>query len=59
MKGSYNLRQNYLLNALPADENERLLAHFELVKLPLGKVLYEPGVKLRYAYFPVTCIATL
>ena len=59
MKASYNLQQNYLLNALSADENERLFPYFELVKLPLGKVLYEPGVKLRYAYFPVTCIVSL
>ncbi len=26
--------------------------------MPLGKVLYESGDKLRYAYFPTTCIVS-
>ncbi|HZP86419.1 MAG TPA: Crp/Fnr family transcriptional regulator [Burkholderiales bacterium] len=52
-------RQNHLLNALPAGEYDRLAAHLELVPLKLGDVLYEPGVRLRYVYFPTTSIVSL
>jgi hypothetical protein len=31
----------------------------ELVLLPISEVLYESGEKLRYAYFPKTCIVAL
>jgi CRP-like cAMP-binding protein len=51
-------RQNYLLNALPAAEYERLFPHLELVPMPLGKVLYESGDELQHAYFPTTCIVS-
>lgn len=54
-----NPLQNYLLNALPVAEYERLLAHLELVEMPLGKVIYEPGGELYYVYFPTTCIVSL
>jgi len=39
-------KQNQILAALPAEEYARLLPHLELVQLPLGKVLYEPGVEM-------------
>jgi len=52
-------RQNHLLDALPAGEYERLAPHLELVPLKLGDVLYEPGVQLRYVYFPTTSIVSL
>jgi CRP-like cAMP-binding protein len=51
--------QNHLLAALPAAEFERLSPHLELVPLPLGDMLYEPGGQLRYAYFPTTAIVSL
>ncbi|MDV6343217.1 Crp/Fnr family transcriptional regulator [Nitrosomonas sp. Is37] len=51
-----NPRQNYLLNALPSTEYERLLPHLELVQMPLGDILYEPGEKLHFVYFPTDCI---
>jgi len=51
-------RQNHLLNALPAAEYERLSPHLEQVPMPLGKVLYEYGDELHYAYFPTTCIVS-
>ena len=51
--------QNHLLAALPAAEFEALAAHLELVKLPLGEMLYEPGGQLRHAYFPTTAIVSL
>ena len=51
--------QNHLLAALPTLEFEPLAEHLELVKLPLGEMLYEPGDQLRYAYFPTTAIVSL
>ena len=51
--------QNHLLDALPSSDYERLAPHLELVPMPLGNVLYESGAKLRYVYFPTTCIVSL
>jgi len=51
--------QNHLLAALPAEEFERLEEHLELVSLPLGQILYEPGQQMSHAYFPVTAIVSL
>lgn len=52
-------KQNHLLAALPTAELEALAAHLELVPLPLGKMLYEPGGQLQHAYFPTTAIVSL
>jgi CRP-like cAMP-binding protein len=52
-------QQNHLLAALPASDYERLAPHLELIPLKLGEVLYEPGVQLRYVYFPTTSIVSL
>ncbi len=51
--------QNHLLAALPAPEFEAIAAHIELVPLPLGQMLYEPGSQMRHAYFPITSIVSL
>lgn len=51
--------QNHLLAALPAAEFAVVAAHLELVPLPLGKMLYEPGGQLPHAYFPTTAIVSL
>lgn len=51
--------QNHLLAALPAAEVERLAPHLELVKLPLGEVIYESGGQLSHAYFPTSAIVSL
>ena len=51
--------QNHLLAALPASEFDRLSPHLELVALPLGQMLYEPGTQLAHAYFPTTAIVSL
>ena len=59
MTDHYDPRQNRLLNVLPETEYERLFPHLELVHMPLGDVLYEPGSQLRHAYFPTTCIVSL
>jgi CRP-like cAMP-binding protein len=54
-----SLASNRLLDALPAVEFERLRPHLELISLPLGRVIYEPGVQLRHALFPTSCILSL
>jgi len=50
---------NCLLAALPDEAQERLFPLLELTKLPLGKVLYDPGDTLRHAYFPTDSIVSL
>jgi CRP-like cAMP-binding protein len=52
-------QQNHLLAALPAQSRERLLPYFELITLPLGKVLYESGDVLQHVYFPTDAIVSL
>src|ERR1700692_3716400 len=59
MSAPHTPHQNHLLEALPKSDYERLAPHLELVPLTLGDVLYEPGVKLRYVYFPTTSIVSL
>jgi CRP-like cAMP-binding protein len=51
--------QNHLFHSIPTIEWERLLPHIEVTELPLGKVLYEPGMKMSHVYFPSTAIVSL
>ena len=51
--------QNHLLDALPAAERARLFPHLELVQMPLGQAVSEPGMIMRHVYFPTTCIVSL
>jgi CRP-like cAMP-binding protein len=57
--GRHSPRQNSLLAALPASDYERLLPDLQLVPLPLGWAVYEPGGKLGYVYFPTDSIISL
>lgn len=50
---------NQLLDALPTPDYDRLVPHLEQTSMKLGEVLYEPGVRLPYVYFPTTCIVSL
>src|ERR1700692_47481 len=59
MSAPHTPHQNHLLDALPKSDYERLAPHLELVPMKLGDALYEPGVKLRYVYFPTTSIISL
>lgn len=59
MTSSHSPSQNYLLASLPADEFESVAESLELIEMPLGKMLYEPGGQLQHAYFPTTCIVSL
>src|SRR5690349_14633265 len=52
-------RDNHILDALPAEERERLFPHLTLVEMPLGMVVYEAGEALRHIYFPTDSIVSL
>lgn len=56
---SCNLSENRLLAALSVEGRERLSPHLEPVTLPLGEVLYEPGGRINYVYFPTASIVSL
>lgn len=51
--------QNDLFKSIPTAEWERLLPHIEPSVMPLGKVLYEPNMKMSHVYFPSTAIVSL
>ena len=59
MSAPHTPHQNHLLDALPKSDYERLVSDLELIPMRLGDVLYEPGVKLLYVYFPTTSIVSL
>ncbi|MFT7266430.1 MAG: CRP-like cAMP-binding protein [Halioglobus sp.] len=59
MPDLHSPRQNHLLDALPAAERERLFPHLELVPMPLGDAVCEPGMVMHHAYFPTTSIISL
>ena len=59
MSSPHSPNQNHLLAALPTEEFERLAPYLELLPMPLGEVLYEPGGQLQHAFFPTTAIVSL
>jgi len=59
MPGPHAPHQNHLLSALPAEERARLLPHLELVPMPLGATVCEPGMTMHHVYFPTTSIVSL
>ena len=59
MAKSHSPLQNHLLAALPPNEFDRLEPSLELVRMPLGQVLYESGGQLLHVYFPITSIVSL
>ena len=52
-------KSNHILDALPPDERERLVAHLEEVAMPLGAVIHETGASQTYVYFPIDCVVSL
>jgi hypothetical protein len=52
-------KKNHILASLPEPEWKEWSPFLELVQMPLGLVLYEPGVKLTHIYFPITAIVSL
>lgn len=49
---------NCLLANLPDELYQRLSVHLELVELPQHKVLYHPGDRFEYAYFPISSVVS-
>jgi CRP-like cAMP-binding protein len=58
-KSAADPKANRLLDALPPSIFGRWQASLEPVDMPLGQVLYEPGVVLSHVYFPTTAIVSL
>lgn len=54
MEGSVSPKSNKLLEILPDKVYADLLPHLELIRIPVGGVLHEPGQILRHAIFPVS-----
>ena len=59
MREPFDPQQNHLLAALHPAERERIFPHLQLVSMPLGEVVYEPGDMLRHVYFPTDSIVSL
>jgi CRP-like cAMP-binding protein len=59
MSTLHSPQQNHLLAALPTADFELFASQLELVAMPLGHMLYEPGSQLRHAYFPTNSIVSL
>lgn len=51
--------QNHLLKAIAKVDFKRLEPYLEPVAMPVGQVLYEPGAKLNYVYFPTTALISI
>jgi CRP-like cAMP-binding protein len=47
------------MGVLSDDERARLIPHLHYTKLSLGDVIYEPGARLDYLYFPTTSVVSL
>lgn len=50
---------NWLLDALPSEDYDRLLSDLEPVTLTLGSVVYESGGQMEHVYFPTTSHVSL
>ena len=59
MKSPINPSENNLLAVLPEAELNRWMSFLEPIDMPLGKVLYESGIKLGYVFFPTTSLVSL
>lgn len=59
MLSPHHPTQNHLLAALPKVDYDSLVAHLELVPMPLGQGLYDSGAEQKYIYFPTTSIVSL
>jgi len=53
------LRANLLLATLSAEAHRRLATSLQTVSLEYGQVLYEPGERIEFVYFPVDSLVSL
>ncbi len=53
------LRSNHLLAAAPPDARQRLAPYLELIHLPFGKVIHEPGDTPTHVILPTDCLVSL
>jgi CRP-like cAMP-binding protein len=51
--------RNHLLARVPPAEIEVLAANLQQVSLRVGDMVYEPGARQQYAYFPTTAVVSL
>jgi CRP-like cAMP-binding protein len=51
--------RNLILCALPPAELGHLLPHLQPVTFSLGQVVYEPGERINYSYFPTDSVISL
>jgi len=54
-----DLLTNRLLAILPADEYAQIQPYVDLVEMPTGRTIYEPGEVPRHVYFPLTGCASV
>lgn len=59
LMGALNVDQNLLLCSLAPAQRELLLPYLEPASLPLGNVVYEPGERVDYCYFPINSVVSL
>jgi CRP-like cAMP-binding protein len=59
LKGSLHEPQNHLIEQLSPNVRSKFLARCELVELFCAEVLLEPGIAMRYAYFPTAGIIVM
>ena len=59
MTALHSPQHNHLLACLPPADFTLFANQLELVHMPLGQMLYEPGTQLRHAFFPTTSIVSL
>ncbi|MDC2887982.1 Crp/Fnr family transcriptional regulator [Psychrosphaera algicola] len=55
----YNPTDNKLLKFFPTEVTNKIFPRLKLVKLRLGKVIYESGQSLTHVYFPIDSIVSL
>jgi len=56
---SQHPQMNQILGALSPEVQSRLFSRLELVKLPMGGVMYECGQRMKHVYFPTDSIVSL
>jgi CRP-like cAMP-binding protein len=51
--------ENRILAALSDGERENIFPHLERLSLSAGQVLFEPGDRVRYIYFPINSVVSM